>query len=70
MEEVREPRDVTFFDRITIKLASPQVIKSWSSGEIKKAETLNYRTLKPKKTAFSANASLVQPKIGSAIAEN
>jgi DNA-directed RNA polymerase subunit beta' len=49
MEEVREPRDVTFFDRITIKLASPQVMKSWSSGEIKKAETLNYRTLKPEK---------------------
>ncbi len=39
----------TFFDRITIKLASPEVIKSWSSGEVKKAETLNYRTLKPEK---------------------
>ncbi|MFA7677249.1 MAG: DNA-directed RNA polymerase subunit beta' [Candidatus Omnitrophota bacterium] len=41
--------DVAFFDRITIKLASPEVIKSWSSGEVKKAETLNYRTLKPEK---------------------
>ncbi|MFH1505168.1 MAG: DNA-directed RNA polymerase subunit beta' [Candidatus Omnitrophota bacterium] len=40
---------VAFFDKITIKLASSQVIKSWSSGEIKKAETLNYRTLKPEK---------------------
>lgn len=39
----------TFFDRINIKLASPGVIKSWSSGEVKKAETLNYRTLKPEK---------------------
>jgi len=39
----------TFFDRISIKLASPGVIKSWSSGEVKKAETLNYRTLKPEK---------------------
>ena len=39
----------SFFDRITIKVASPQVIKSWSSGEVKKAETLNYRTLKPEK---------------------
>lgn len=38
-----------FFDRITIKLASPEIIKSWSSGEVKKAETLNYRTLKPEK---------------------
>ena len=41
--------EISFFDRITIKLASPQVIKSWSSGEVKKAETLNYRTLKPEK---------------------
>jgi len=38
-----------FFDRITIKLAASEVIKSWSSGEVKKAETLNYRTLKPEK---------------------
>lgn len=39
----------TFFDRINIKLASQGIIKSWSSGEVKKAETLNYRTLKPEK---------------------
>lgn len=39
----------SFFDHLSIKLASPQVIKSWSSGEVKKAETLNYRTLKPEK---------------------
>ncbi len=36
-------------DRITIKIASPQVIRSWSHGVVKKAETLNYRTLKPEK---------------------
>ena len=41
--------DSIFFDRITIKLASNQIIRSWSSGEVKKAETLNYRTLKPEK---------------------
>ncbi len=41
--------EATFFDKITIKLASPQIIKSWSSGEVRKAETLNYRTLKPEK---------------------
>jgi len=41
--------EVGFFDRISIKLASSQVIKSWASGEVKKAETLNYRTLKPEK---------------------
>ena len=37
------------FDSISIKIASPQVIKSWSRGEVKKAETINYRTLKPEK---------------------
>ncbi|MFA5004533.1 MAG: DNA-directed RNA polymerase subunit beta' [Candidatus Omnitrophota bacterium] len=37
------------FDSISIKIASPQVIKSWSKGEVKKAETINYRTLKPEK---------------------
>ncbi len=39
----------TAFDAITIKLASPQVIKAWSKGEVKKPETINYRTLKPEK---------------------
>jgi len=38
-----------FFDQISIKLAPLHVIKGWSSGEVKKAETLNYRTLKPEK---------------------
>ena len=37
------------FDSISIRLASPQVIKSWSKGEVKRAETINYRTLKPEK---------------------
>jgi len=37
------------FDNISIRIASAQTILSWSSGEVKKAETLNYRTLKPEK---------------------
>jgi len=41
--------DVIQFDSISIKIASPQVIRSWSKGEVKKAETINYRTLKPEK---------------------
>ena len=39
----------TSFDQITIRIASPQVIRSWSKGEVRKAETINYRTLKPEK---------------------
>ena len=41
--------EITPFDSISIKIASPQVVKSWSKGEVKKAETINYRTLKPEK---------------------
>jgi len=41
--------DVNNFDAIRIGLASPEKIKSWSNGEVKKPETINYRTLKPEK---------------------
>ncbi|MCQ9206309.1 MAG: DNA-directed RNA polymerase subunit beta' [Omnitrophica bacterium] len=37
------------FEAISIKLSSPETIKSWSRGEVKKPETINYRTLKPEK---------------------
>ena len=35
------------FDTIKIKLASPEKIREWSYGEVKKPETINYRTLNP-----------------------
>ncbi len=37
------------FDAITISLASPETIRSWSYGEVKKPETINYRTFKPER---------------------
>jgi len=37
------------FDRIRIGLASPELIRSWSYGEVKKPETINYRTFKPER---------------------
>ncbi|MFH1594427.1 MAG: DNA-directed RNA polymerase subunit beta' [Candidatus Omnitrophota bacterium] len=37
------------FDAISIRLCSPETIRSWSKGEVKKPETINYRTLKPEK---------------------
>jgi DNA-directed RNA polymerase subunit beta' len=40
---------LTDFTTLQIKLASPEVIKSWSHGEVLKPETINYRTLKPEK---------------------
>ena len=41
--------DINNFDTITIGLASSKQIRSWSSGEVTKPETINYRTLKPEK---------------------
>ncbi|HEY5111911.1 MAG TPA: DNA-directed RNA polymerase subunit beta' [Acidimicrobiales bacterium] len=43
------PLDVNQFDEISIGLATAQNIRSWSSGEVKKPETINYRTLRPEK---------------------
>ncbi|WWO99513.1 MAG: DNA-directed RNA polymerase subunit beta' [Candidatus Dasytiphilus stammeri] len=37
------------FDTIKISLASPEIIRSWSFGEVKKPETINYRTFKPER---------------------
>ena len=41
--------EVNIFDAITIQIASPEVIRNWSKGEVRKPETINYRTLKPEK---------------------
>ena len=42
-------RDIQDFDHLKIKLASPEDIRAWSYGEVKKPETINYRTLRPEK---------------------
>ena len=42
-------RDIQDFDKLMIKLASPDAIRSWSYGEVKKPETINYRTLRPER---------------------
>ena len=41
--------DVNQFEGLKIAIASPEKIRSWSYGEVKKAETINYRTLKPER---------------------
>ena len=41
--------EISDFNSIGISLASPEKIRSWSFGEIKKPETINYRTFKPEK---------------------
>ena len=41
--------ELNTFDAIRIGLASPEMVRQWSKGEVKKPETINYRTLKPEK---------------------
>jgi DNA-directed RNA polymerase subunit beta' len=41
--------DVNFFDQLQIGLATADDIRTWSHGEVKKPETINYRTLKPER---------------------
>jgi len=45
----QKPKSIRDFDSIQINLASPEKIREWSYGEVKKPETINYRTFKPEK---------------------
>ncbi|HET57562.1 MAG TPA: DNA-directed RNA polymerase subunit beta', partial [Deltaproteobacteria bacterium] len=44
-----KPKDPVKFNAVKISLASPETILSWSHGEVKKPETINYRTFKPER---------------------
>jgi len=46
---LKRQNQVEDFDNIRISLASPEMIRSWSYGEVKKPETINYRTFKPER---------------------
>lgn len=58
------------FDKIQIKLASPEDILEWSHGEVTKPETINYRTLKPEKMVYIVKESLDRVRTGSVTAVN
>ena len=45
----RADTSVNVFDKVTIRIASPETIRQWSRGEVKNPETINYRTFKPEK---------------------
>ena len=48
--DTREPyQPLSQFEAVVIKVASPEVIRSWSHGEVKNPETINYRSFKPEK---------------------
>ena len=58
------------FDAIQIGLASPEKIREWSHGEVKKPETINYRTLKLRRMVFSVRKFLDRRKTGNVIVVN
>src|SRR3989338_7092492 len=49
LRQVKRRVTSTDFDVLRIQLASPEKIRSWSYGEVKKPETINYRTFKPER---------------------
>ncbi|GAB2504756.1 DNA-directed RNA polymerase subunit beta' [Lysobacter humi (ex Lee et al. 2017)] len=51
-----QQRTTIDFDAIKIGLASPELIRSWSYGEVKKPETINYRTFKPERDGLFCSA--------------
>ena len=56
--EDREVRRRAAFNSIRIRLASPDVIRSWSHGEVTKPETINYRSFKPEKDGLFCEKKL------------
>ena len=54
--QVQSPQS---FDQIRVTISAPQRIRSWSFGEIKKPETINYRTFKPERDGLFCSEFLV-----------
>lgn len=49
LKQIKNDKYTAEFDALRIKLASPEEVRSWSYGEVKKPETINYRTFKPER---------------------
>lgn len=62
--------DVSNFKGIKVSIASPEKIRSWSYGEVKKPETINYRTLNQKETDYSVKRFSDLQKILNVAVEN
>ena len=70
MPETNETYQPLTFDAIKIGLASPEKILEWSHGEVKKPETINYRTLKPEKDGLFCERIFDRARTGSATVVN
>jgi len=62
--QVYEESSSPDFSAVSISLASPEDIRSWSYGEVKKPETINYRTYRAEKTVCSASGSSAGARLG------
>ena len=62
--------DVNEFDSMRIGLASPEQILAWSHGEVKKPETINYRTLKPERDGLFCERIFGPQRTGNVTAAN
>jgi len=58
----RTQRDDSNFDTLKISIASPEDIRSWSYGEVRKPETINYRTLKPERDGLFCAKTFGPPR--------
>src|SRR5882724_5582730 len=61
-----KPKDPLSFSAIRISLASPEKIREWSHGEVKKPETINYRTFKPERDGVvceKCGVEVIQSKV-------
>ena len=63
-----KPKDPLGFNAIRISIAGRIEIREWSFGEVKKPETINYRTFKPERMGSSAPRSSVRSRTTSATA--
>ena len=61
------PKNPISFDAMKVRLASPEKIRSWSYGEVKKPETINYRTFKPERDGLFCAKILARLKTGNVI---
>jgi DNA-directed RNA polymerase subunit beta' len=50
------------FDQVSITVANPEIIRTWSTGEVLNPETINYRTFKPEKGVLAENTSALSTR--------
>ena len=55
-----KPKHPLSFNAVRISLASPEKIRAWSYGEVKKPETINYRTFKPEREGLFCARSMAK----------